>query len=268
MKASNRRPFLLLAALLAAFPACTSLDVTAQAGYAQMSLSGDVGYYEPINSSTGGPTGAVNPPPLEDVDSGLGIGGSYGAPYLRAEVDCGVPVLTVSSFSYKASGSGEIQDQFGGIVAGGTPVPVSSDFEVFDVKTTYVFEIPIGPVSIGPGVGLDYLDMKLRVRDVSLADQTANLSVPAPFGVVRGEVDLKWFSFVGELGYMSADVGDVEARIVDIEALLMVRPARWANLFVGYRSLALDAKGSLDGSDYVDANVVLSGFMIGGGFEF
>lgn len=268
MKASNRRLFLSSIAALAALPSCTSLDVTAQAGYAQMSLSGDVGYYEPVNSSTGGATGAVNPPPLEDVDSGLGIGDSYGAPYLRAELDCGVPILTVSSFSYKASGAGEIQEQFGGIVAGGTPVPVSSDFEVFDVKTTYVFEIPIGPVSIGPGIGLDYLDMKLRVRDDSLADQTANLSVPAPFGVVRGEVDLKWVSFVGELGYMSADVGDVEARIVDIEALLMVRPARWANLFVGYRSLALDAKGSLDGSDYVDANVTLSGFMLGGGFEF
>jgi len=266
MMSSNRRLFLSLAALLVALSACTSLDVTAQAGYAQMSLSGEVGYFEPVNSSTGGATGAVNPPPLEDVDSGLGIGDSYGAPYLRAEVDCGVPVLTVSSFAYKASGSGTIQDQFGGITADGTPV--SSDFEVFDVKTTYVFEIPIGPVSIGPGIGIDYLDMKLRVRDNTLADKTANLSVPAPFGVVRGEVDLKWFHFVGELGYMSADIGDLEARIVDVEALLMVRPVRWAHLFAGYRSLVLDAKGSLDGSDFVNADVTLSGFMFGGGFEF
>ena len=59
-----------------------------------------------------------------------------------------------------------------------------------------------------------------------------------------------------------------DARIVDVEALLMVRPVRWAHLFAGYRSLVLDAKGSLDGSDFVNADVTLSGFMFGGGFEF
>jgi hypothetical protein len=263
MNRSNRRLFPLLAVLLATLPACYSLDVTAQAGYAQMSLSGDIGYFE----ADPGPSTSDPSAPKQDIDSAFGIGNSEGAPYGRASVDCGVPILTVSGFAYKTTGSGTLQEGFGGIPAA---TDVDSSFEVLDIKTTYVFEIPIGPVSIAPGIGVDYLDMKLRVvnPDPVLQEvQTANLSLPIPFAVVRGEVDLKWFNFVGELGYMSADVEDLEARLVDIEAMLMVRPVRWAHLFLGYRSIVLDAKGNLD-NDYVDADVTLSGFMFGGGFEF
>lgn len=263
MKPSNRRSFPLLAALLLTLPACYSLDVTAQAGYAQMSLSGDVGYYEDDPGISASDPDA----PQQDIDSAFGIGNSEGAPFGRASVDCGVPILTVSAFAYKTSGTGTLSEGFGGIPAA---TDVSSSFEVLDIKTTYVFEIPIGPVSIAPGVGVDYLDMKLRVTNqdpVVPEVQTANLSLPIPFGCVRGELDLKWFNVLAEVGYMSADVEDLEARIVDVEAMVMFRPTRWAHLFLGYRSIVLDAKGYLD-TDYVDADITLSGFMLGGGFEF
>ena len=266
MSRPNRRLLPLFVVCASALPACYQLEVTAHAGAAQIGLSGDLGYFESQ------PTGSSStfPPPTQDIDSAFGIGNSQTAPYGLVSIDTGVPVLTVSAFSYKTSGEGDLAVGFGGIQpSGGASVPVSSDFEVLDIKTTYCFEVPIGPVTIGPGIGLDYLDMKLRVvNQLDPAEvQTANLSVPVPFVLLRGEVDLKWFDLVAEVGYMSADVEDLEARLVDIEAMAIFRPAHWVHLFVGYRQLVLDAKGYVD-DDYVDADVTLQGPMIGGGFRF
>lgn len=258
MKASNRRLFLLLALLPAAFPACTSLDVTAQAGYAQMSLSGEVGYSRGASGTEA---------PKQDIDSAFGIGNSEGSPYGGAAVDFGVPILTISAFALKTTGAGTLSDGFGGIPAA---TPVSSALDLLDIKTTYVFEVPIGPFSIASGVGLDYLDVKLRVSNLDPVVpevQTADLSLPVPLGCVRGELDLEWLNVLAEVGYMSAALEGVEAQIVDVEAMVMFRPSRWAHLFLGYRWLALDVKGSLD-TDYVATDIALRGFMLGGGFEF
>jgi hypothetical protein len=263
MVRANRLSPALLAASLLTLPSCYQIKVSAHAGPALLSLSGDVGYFEA--NSVGG--SSTFPPVIQDIDSAFGVGNREFAPYASVSVDVGVPVLTVSTFRFGTSGEGELREGFGGLPNG---TPVRSDFEVLDVKTTYTFGIPVGPCSIAPGVGVDVLDMKLRVvNQINPSEvQTADLTAPVPFAVVRGEyLRGKSLRLVAEVGYMSADVGDVEARLVEFEALASYQlSTRW-HVFVGYRYLVLDAKAELD-DDYLDAKVALHGPMLGGGVRF
>lgn len=263
MKRAPRSMTVALAAATLTLPSCYQIQVTANAGPALLSASGDIGYYE--GNSVGG--ASTYPPVIQDIDSAFGVGNTEVAPFGSVSVDVGVPVLTISSFRFATSGEGELQEGFGGLTNG---TPVRSDFEVLDVKATYVFGIPVGPVSIAPGFGVDYLDMKLRlVNQLNPTEvQTADLSAPIPFGVVRTEyVHKQRLRLMAELGYMSADVGDYEARLVEFEAMASYQlSARW-HLFLGYRYTVLDAKAKLD-EDYIDAKFAIQGPMIGGGLRF
>lgn len=156
MKRAPRSLTVALAAATLTLPSCYQIQVTANAGPALLSASGDIGYYE--GNSVGG--ASTFPPVIQDIDSAFGVGNTEVAPFGSVSVDVGVPVLTISSFRFATSGEGELQEGFGGLTNG---TPVRSDFEVLDVKATYVFGIPVGPVSIAPGFGVDYLDMKLRL---------------------------------------------------------------------------------------------------------
>jgi hypothetical protein len=240
MKRAPRSLTVALAAATLTLPSCYQIQVTANAGPALLSASGDIGYYE--GNSVGG--ASTFPPVIQDIDSAFGVGNTEVAPFGSVSVDVGVPVLTISSFRFATSGEGELQEGFGGI--------------------------PVGPVSIAPGFGVDYLDMKLRlVNQLNPTEvQTADLSAPIPFGVVRTEyVHKQRLRLMAELGYMSADVGDYEARLVEFEAMASYQlSARW-HLFLGYRYTVLDAKAKLD-EDYIDAKFAIQGPMIGGGLRF
>ena len=246
------------AALLATTPACYQLEMTAQVAYARLAIDGDLGYV------SGSSTTAIS----QDIESAFGIGDDQDVPYGRAELDTGLQVFSVSGFLLDESGTGVLESNFGdsGILVAGTPV--RSDLEMFNVKGAYAFEIPIGPVSISPGIAIDYIHLDVTVADlIGIAAEQVELNAPLPLAFVRGELDLGPFSAVAEIGYTKLDVDDVEAQVLDIEALLVVRPAAMVDLFIGYRAIDLDAQGTIDG-DAFDADLQIGGFMIGGGLRF
>jgi hypothetical protein len=235
---------------------CFQLEVSAQAGYAQMALDGDVGY---VN-------GASSASIAQDIQSGFGLGDDQGVPYLRAQVDFGVPVLAASGFMFDEQGSGTLQADFGNNLTAGTQV--FTDFTLNCAKVSYAFEIGLGPVSISPGLAVDFIDLSVKAQDsVGIFTEDVQLTAPIPMGFVRGQLDLGVVAAVAEVGYMQVDVKDVNAKMLDLEAMVQYRPIDWVDLFVGYRSLQIEATGLIDG-DQVDLDIGLSGFLIGGGVRF
>ena len=250
-----------LSAVLAAVcftPACYEFKVHAQAGYAQLAVDGDLGY---VNGST---TASIR----QDVQSAFGLGDDQGSPYARVSVDTGVPVISVSGFTFDESGEGVLQANFGDsplLVAG---TPVRSELEMTNIKGSYLFQIDLGPVAISPGIAVDYFDLDVQVRDaIGIANERVELQAPVPLAMLRGEVDLGIVSAMAEVGYMRVDVDEVSGSLLDIEAMLMVHPTALIDLFVGYRSLMLTADGEIDG-DTFDTDLQVGGLILGGGLRF
>jgi len=250
---------LVLLPLIATLPACFGFGAEVQAGYAQLSLDGDIGYVTGTS-----PSGNIQ----QDAESAFGLGDDQGSPYARAMLDLGVPQLSISAFQFEDDGEGRLESDFGSIpnVVGG--LPVRSNLDLFNAKAALAFEIPIGPVSIAPGIAVDYFDLSIDVVDAfSIASESVELNAPLPLAFLRAEVDLGIFSAVAEAGYISADIDDVEGEVLDLEAQLVLHPTPLIELFVGYRSLDMQFDGEIDG-DTFDTDIQISGFMIGGGLGF
>jgi len=247
---------LLAVVALATLPSCYQFAVSAHAGFAQMAVEGDIGY-------VGGSTNATV---SQDVESAFGLGDDQGIPVGRLAVDTGVPVLAVSGFMFDEQGSGVLQGNFGDTFSAG--LPINSDFELTNIKASWAFQIPMGPVSISPGIGVDYFDINLEVRDqFGFGVETLELQAPVPIAFLRGEVDIGFVSLLAEGGYMKVDVEDVELTLLDIEAMLMVKPSSWLDLFVGYRMIEFEGDGEID-DDTFQGDFELGGFMVGGGLRF
>jgi hypothetical protein len=243
-------------ALLLALPACVS--ITTQAGYTQMSVSGDIG----LTAASGSSTVVID----QDLESALGIGDEQGSGYVRAQADLGVPVLTVSGFMMDEEGQGTLNADFGNVPAGRD---VLTDFSMTNIKASLGFEFGIGPISITPGLAVDYFDVNLKVEDATgFATEELDLQSPVPMLFVRGTGDIGIVSGVLEIGYVTIpETDDVEGTLWDIEALVEVRPAGMFHAFAGYRSILLDAEGESDGDTY-SADLEIGGWVIGGGIRF
>lgn len=248
------RILLLASVALLPLASCYQLELQAQAGYAQLSVDGDVGYQN-------GSVAAQK----QGIDDALGLGDGQGSPYVRAMADFGVPQLSVSALQFEEQGSGQLAFDFGTLT--GT-TPVESDLELFNAKAAYAFQIPVGPVSISPGIAIDYLDLDVSVRDASFGTtEQFDLQAPVPLAFLRGEAELGPVRGLLEIGYIEADIDDVDGSLLDAEAMVLFQPTSLLELFVGYRHLQLQLDGLLDG-DRIDADLTLSGFMIGGGLRF
>lgn len=242
--------------LLSTLPSCFELELHAQAAYAELALDGDLGYLDTAS------TASIR----QDIGSAFGLGDAQGTPYVRAQLDTGVPVLSVSAFDFRDDGTGVLQADFGNNLTAGTAV--RSEFDLFAAKAAYAFEIGIGPVSVSPGIAVDYLDLDVRARDlIGIADERVQLNAPIPLAFLRGEVDLDIVSAVVETGYMRVDVEDVDGSLLDVEAMLMAHPTDLLDVFVGYRLLNLKIDGEID-NDAFDTDIRLGGFFIGGGVRF
>ncbi|HEX5054460.1 MAG TPA: hypothetical protein VFZ65_21960 [Planctomycetota bacterium] len=249
------------AALAAVLPlvSCYQFQMHAQAGYAQMKVDGEAGYL------TTGTSPATSGSIRQDFESAFGIGDDQGAPYARVSADMGVPVIAVSGFLFDEQGTGTLQAQFGNLSAG---VDVRSKLDFANVKASYALKIPIGPVSIAPGIAVDYFDFELDVQDTAgLLRENVQLQAPIPLAFVRGQLDLSVFTVLGEVGYVEVDTGDVQGSLLDIEAMAQWHANAWIDVFVGYRALHLDADGTID-NDTFDTTITVSGFLVGGGFTF
>jgi hypothetical protein len=246
------------AAALTVLPSCGTPSASAHIAYASFAVDGEFGYV------SGASTASVS----QDVETAFGLGDDQSLPYARAQVDFGVPVLTGSVFRFEESGDGVLQANFGdsGTLVAGTPV--TTDFEMFNAKMSATFDISLGPITVAPGLAVDYVDLDVRVRDrIGIADERAQLTAPVPLAFVRGQVDLWLVTGVVEVGYMAIDVEDVDTTIFDLEVLAVVHPLPLLDLFAGYRMIDVDADGQVDG-DTFDADLQIGGFMIGGGLRF
>jgi hypothetical protein len=254
-----------------ALQSCFSVpSVAVHAGFASLALDGDIGFTPATTDSEnaqrsfgdGGSGTAIR----QDIDDALGLGDHGGSPYLRAEVDLGVPVLSLSGLVFEDSGNGVLQQQFGSNLPATTPV--SSDFELTNLKAALAFDLGFGPVKISPGLALSYIDLNVGAEDVlGVFREELDLQAPIPLAFLRGSIDLAYVALVAEVGYMEIDVEDLRAEMLDVEALLEFRPTKMFNLFLGYRSLQVRADGRIN-DDRVDIDVGLSGFILGGGFRF
>lgn len=250
-----RNSTLLLAGLaLIALPACSVPSAEVQAGFAQLSLDGDVGYV--VGATAAG---------KQDAKSAFGLGDDQGSPYVRGQLDFGVPVLTVSGFSFEDEGQGRFGAgaNFGNLMGA---VPVNSTLELQALKASYAFDIGFGPVAISPGIAVSYFDLAIEATNGLITEQV-DLNGPLPLGFLRATVDFGTVGAFVEAGYIGADVDDVDGKVLDIEAQLVVRPWSALELFVGYRHLQLELDGMID-NDTFDTDLTISGLIFGGGLKF
>lgn len=243
---------------LLALPACFQCAVTGDVGYTSLAIGGDMAL-----SPTGG---AVGPTIDQDIESGLGLGDQSGSPYVRAELDLGVPVLSVSAFQFSDSGIGMLNGSFGNI-SGGTQVATDLDFR--NVKTALTFDIDLGPAKISPGLAVDLFDLDLHVQDVAgFAEESVSLIAPVPMLFMRAEADLGIVAGVAELGGLKTPrIQDIKGTFWDGELRVEVRPAPMFHLFAGYRFMHLDGNGNIDNQDF-STSLDISGWLIGGGIRF
>lgn len=250
---------LTLAALpLFSFTGCSTPELQAQAGYMLAKVDGNFGYVQ----------GSSQAVVSQDVGSAFGLGSNQGAPYGRVTLDTGVPTLSVSGFTFSDSGDGTLNARFGQINPTGVAVPVHSDLTFTNLKGALAFDIDIGPVAISPGLAVDWFDIDLMVADrFGITTERVQLTGPLPLPFLRAEADLGPVTALAEVGYIGGTLSGVDAKLLDIEAQLQVRPTGWLDLFVGYRYLGLSANGTVSNDTY-DVDLNIGGLMFGGGVRF
>jgi hypothetical protein len=247
------RTLLLASLVLMTVPACSVPTVAVQAGFAQLSLDGDIGYVQNTETVSIG----------QDAKA-FGLGDKQGSPYVRGQVDFGMPVLTVSGFSFEDEGQGRLgATGFGRLKPLGA---VNSTLEMQALKLSYAFDIGFGPVAISPGFAVDYFDLSIEATN-GLITERVDLNSPFPLLFLRATVDFGTVGAFVEAGYLGADIDDVDGTLLDIEAQLLVRPWSALELFVGYRYLQLQLDVSID-DDSFDTDLTISGLIFGGGLKF
>ncbi|HEX5050886.1 MAG TPA: hypothetical protein VFZ65_03860 [Planctomycetota bacterium] len=236
--------------------ACAPVGVTAQAGYAQVALRGDIALTDDMGS--GGTR--------QDFDSAFGLGDERGSPFVRAQVDFGVPVLTASGFWLRESGSGVLDETFGGLPAA---TPVDSDLELTVGKFSCTADIDLGPVTVSPGLAVDVFDLYFRVREQALGNSEEIDDILAlPMLFVRVEGRFGGLRLGADCGYLEIpDLDRNNGRFFDLEALAEWTVLSEASVFCGYRFIDLDAKGDTDTQSFA-VDLQIRGWFVGGGLRF
>ncbi len=244
--------------LLAGLPSCMPFHASGQVGYTQMAIDGNIA----LATAGSGLSGTVD----QGFDSAFGLGDERGSPYARLQLDAGVPVITVSGFAFEETGTGQLDSQFGVIVAG---TNVISDLQFTNLKGSLAFQIDLGPVAVSPGIALDYFDLEMTVRDTGgLAQENIDVLAPVPMAFLRGEASLGVVAAVAEVGFIRVPkIREIEGTFWDAEAMLEVRPLPMLHFFAGYRFLHVDGEGTVDNQDFA-TDLDVSGWMIGGGVRF
>ncbi|MDA0373525.1 MAG: hypothetical protein O2865_07045 [Planctomycetota bacterium] len=252
----NRMHTTLLSALLAlTVSGCSTPGFAVRVGAFAPRVSGEVALGD-------GGSGA----PI-DVDSELGLGERSTAPLLEAEVDGPFGCVSVSGFRNQADGRGAIGEGFGDIPAG---TAVESSLDVANLRAAWTWDlVDLGPVTLAPGVGLDWFGIDTDVRSltaISVREQV-KVEAPVPMLFVRAAVDFDVVRAEVLAGGLAVDTGDLDGTFIDIDARLTVAPWETVEFFAGYRRIIVDATSVVDGEDF-GTDVVLDGLHIGGALRF
>lgn len=239
-------------------PACSFVGATAEIGYTQLALTGEVA----LASATGGvPAGS-----LQDMGSALGIGSDQGTPYVRGQLDLGNTVLTASVFVLHEEGSGTLARTFGPLAAA---TAVRSELDLTNAKLTMTYDIGLGPLKVSPGLGLDVLDLSLSATEPVFGNRgEIDELLPLPMLFCRVEGDIGLVALIAEVGFLDMpEIDGAEVTLLDLEAMVEYRLLPTMQLFAGYRLLDVDGKGETSDSSYA-LDVTLDGWVIGGGVRF
>lgn len=239
-----------------AFGACTTPVVTAQLGFARTEIGGDLA----LATAGAGTT-------VQDVRSAFGLGDAHGSPFGRVVADFGAPVLSVSGFWLHEAGAGVLGESFGGLPAATT---VTTDFDLGVFKFAAVYELPLGPITLAPGVAFDVFALDFRVAESPGNREEVDeiLGLPLPFVRATAPLPCCGLLAVAEIGWVDLDVlGLGDDRFVDLEASLEHEFGHGAHLFGGYRWLAVDAEGDA-APDTVLLDLAVHGWFVGVGITF
>jgi hypothetical protein len=248
------------AVLALAMAGCAPVRMTAQAGYTQTAVSGEIAL------ESGGGSSSSPATSTQDVESAFGLGDQQGSPWLRAQADLGVPVLAASGFWLHDSGTGVLDESFGGLPAG---TPVATVLELGCGKFSCTFDIDLGPVKLSPGLAVDVFDFEFRATETTLGNREEIdeiLAVPMVF--LRAEGSHSVFGFTAEAGYLETpEIDGSQGRFFDIEAMVECAVLAQGHLVVGYRLLDVDGKGE-SGADSFAIDIQIRGWFVGGGIRF
>lgn len=238
--------------------ACTPIGFTAQAGFTQMEVDGDIA----LATGTGGTGNA----PRQDIGEAFGLGDPQGSPWLRAQADLGTVVLTGSGFLIRESGQGQLDASFGGLPAS---TPVVTDLQLGCAKLSCTFDIDLGPVTVAPGLAMDLFDIEFRAEEQTLGNaEVIDEIVGVPLLFVRAEASLGIVDLCGEIGYIEVPrIDSAEGRFLDAELMATYSVLPLVHLFAGYRYIALDGNGDT-GTDSFAIDMTVRGWSIGGGLRF
>lgn len=242
--------------LLPLFAGCTTYDLRAYAGYQNTKLTGEIGL---------APTGNTLPPQKIDLEQDLGIQDESDSIYLRGELALLSFRGTLSAFTYEESGNGTLSAQFGDLTVN---TPVASDIEIGSLKGALTYDLNFGPVRLSPGVAVNYLDFESTVTALNVvAFETLDLDAPVPLLYAQGEVEFFGLSGQLDIGWIDANIEDVDGMVWDIEAMLRYEMFSKVELFAGYRFISAEVSGDADGQNF-DGEFEFSGWFVGGGIRF
>jgi hypothetical protein len=252
---NHPRDLLLAICLLVSVTGCSAPSFAGRLGAFAPRVSGEVAL---------GDGGAGAP---IDVDSELGIGDGSVAPYVEAEFEGPLGRVSVSGFRHQADGRGAIAEGFGDI-PGGTAV--ESSLDVANLRAAWTWDlIDLGPVTLAPGVGLDWFAIDTDVRSITAISvrEQVRVDAPVPMLFVRAAVDLDLVRADVLAGGLAVDVADLDGTFIDLEGRLTIAPWDGVEFFVGYRRITVDATSVVDGEDF-GTDVVLGGLNVGGALRF
>jgi hypothetical protein len=253
---SMNKALLLVVLSLPCFAGCRGMKYNADVGPFFAVASGDVGVAAP---------GATPPSfALSDLDSDLGLGDTEVSPYVRLQTDIDRHRVRLHGFGVNAEGSGTLDTDYGGIVAG---AQVETDMDFLAIGANYGFQLWSGPnYRIGVGAAANYYGLDVAARS-SVGRETVQTDVIVPMPFVEIEGMWRDFTLGANGAVMSADLGDASGRYLDIEAYLRWQMLTSFDLMAGYRYLVIDAYGSASGRDF-DADVTIQGYFFTAGVRF
>lgn len=199
------------------------------------------------------------------LDETLDLADTNVAPYGRVQAGVGPHRVQVSAFGFSESGGGVLDADFGVLTAG---TGVNADLDVYNIKAFYSYGWNIGPLRIGPGIGVDIIATDIDVTNLSgTAFEQIETSSPIPMVFAQAELDLEVVSALLEVGAMAADLDDADGTWWDIEAMVRVHPFAGWHLMAGYRFIDQDTEGEADNAPF-DGDLDVQGWLIGGGITF
>jgi len=126
--------------------------------------------------------------------------------------------------------------------------------------------IDIGPVRISPGLAADVIVSNTSIAGANVAEDLDG-TIPVPMLFVQGEVDFSILECVVDLGWLDGSYDIYSGKVLDVEAMLRVKPLAMLQVFVGYRATLVDITRDESGnSDRIDLD--FRGWTAGVGLQF